>query len=49
MGYKVFYDPTLPWLMLSVVLALAGLLGHLLQSRFGKRKLRSREVVGYVA
>jgi cytochrome c biogenesis protein len=48
MGYKVFYDPTLTWLMLSVVLALAGLLWHLLQSRFGKRKSQSREVMGYV-
>ena len=49
MGYKVFYDPTLPWLVLSVVLALAGLLWHLLQSCFSKRKLQTREFVGYVA
>ena len=44
MGYKVFYDPTLPWLMFSVVMALTGLLWHLLHSHLGKRQAQSREV-----
>lgn len=43
MGYKVFHDPTLPWLFASAIMALAGLLWHLIGSRVGKARLFSRQ------
>lgn len=43
MGYKVFHDPTLPWLFVSAIMALAGLLWHLIGSRIGKARLVSRQ------
>jgi hypothetical protein len=37
MGYKVFYDPTLPWLLASAVLAIAALSAFFWR-RFGRAR-----------
>ena len=35
MGYKVFYDPTLPWLLAAALVAIAAL-GAFFWRRFGR-------------
>ncbi len=49
MGYRVYYDPTLPWLFWSGVAVAAGLAWHLLAARARPAARREAGAVGHAA